>query len=124
MKVLLVDDDDLDRTRTKMLLEQNGFLIDEAHNEEEAISYADSYEYNAGIFDLHLTSSPTRIGGLELIGNVRRLSREKKHFPVLVLTRRNDIEIEIRVFEAGARSLRRRKIAQERERMDGSDSMR
>ncbi len=102
MKVLFVDDDDLDRTRTKGLLEQNGFLVDEAHNEKKALSYAKVYGYNAGIFDLHLTNSSTKMGGLELIGNVRRLSREKDHFPILVLTRRIDIETEIKVFEAGA----------------------
>ena len=37
MKVLLVDDSDMERGKTKELLEQNGFLIDEARSAEEAL---------------------------------------------------------------------------------------
>ena len=76
MKILLVEDQDLERRRTKELLETNGFVLDQARSAEEALSYARVYEYDAGIVDLHLTSPPTRMEGLELIRNVRRLRRQ------------------------------------------------
>ena len=100
MKILLVEDQDLERRRTKELLETNGFVIDEARSAEEALNYARVYDYDAGIVDLHLTSPPTRMEGLELIRDVRRLRRA--YFPILVLTLRDDIETEVTVFEAGA----------------------
>ena len=84
MKILLVEDQDLERRRTKDLLETNGFVIDEARNAEEAIGYARTYDYDAGIVDLHLTSPPRNMEGLELIGAVRRLRRA--YYPILVLT--------------------------------------
>ena len=100
MKILLVEDQDLDRRRTKELLEKNGFVIDEARSAEEALSYARVYDYDAGIVDLHLTNPPTTMEGLDLIRAVRRLRRP--HFPILVLTLRDDIETEVAVFETGA----------------------
>ena len=100
MKILLVEDQDLERRRTKELLETNGFVIDQAAGAEEALSYARVYDYDAGIVDLHLTSPPTAMEGLDLIRAVRRLRRA--YFPVLVLTLRDDIETEVTVFEAGA----------------------
>ena len=100
MKILLVEDQDLERRRTQELLETNGFIIDQTRSAEEALSYARVYDYDAGIVDLHLTSPPTRMEGLELIRDVRRLRRA--YFPILVLTLRDDIETEVMVFEAGA----------------------
>ena len=100
MKILLVEDQDLERRRTRELLETNGFVIDEARSAEEALSYARVYDYDAGVVDLHLTSPPTRMEGLELIRDMRRLRRA--YFPLLVLTLRDDIETEVTVFEAGA----------------------
>ena len=100
MKILLVEDQDLERRRTKELLETNGFVIDQARSAEEALNYARVYDYDAGIVDLHLTSPPTRMEGLDLIRDVRRLRRA--YFPILVLTLRDDIETEVTVFEAGA----------------------
>ena len=99
MKVLLVEDQDLERKRTGALLEDNGYAVDAVGSVVEALDFARVYDYDAGIFDLHLTSPPTHTEGLDLIGQVRRLRR--RHYPVLVLTLRNDEETEIRVFEAG-----------------------
>ena len=99
MKILLVEDQDLERKRTAALLEDHGYAVDEARGVAEAFDFARVYDYDAGIFDLHLTSPPARMEGLELIGQVRRLRR--RHHPVLVLTLRNDEETEVRVFEAG-----------------------
>ena len=70
MKILLVEDQDLERRRTKELLETNGFVVDQAAGAEEALSYARVYDYDAGIVDLHLTSPPTAMGP-ELIRAVR-----------------------------------------------------
>lgn len=100
MKILLVEDQDLDRKLTKGLLEKNGFVVDDAGDAGRAMDYARNYDYDAGIIDLHLTTPPTAMEGLALIGNIRRLRR--RYFPILVLTLRDDIETEIKVFEAGA----------------------
>lgn len=99
MKVLLVENNEQERNRIKQLLETNGFAIDEAPDETEAIEYARSYDYNAGIVDLHLTIPPMQMEGLNLIRDIRRLRRQ---FPILVLTFRHEPETEIEVFEAGA----------------------
>ena len=99
MKILLVEDQGLDRRRTAALLEDHGYAVDEACNVGEALDFSRVYDYDAGIVDLHLTSPPARMEGLELIGQVRRLRR--RHYPILVLTLRNDMETEVRVFEAG-----------------------
>ena len=100
MKILLVEDQVLERKRTKELLETNGFVVDETGSAEEAVAFAKVYDYDAGVVDLHLSSPPTKMEGLELIGEVRRLRRA--YFPILVLTLRGDVETEVRVFEAGA----------------------
>ena len=100
MKILLVEDQVLERKRTAELLETNGFVVDETGSAKEAMGFARVYDYDAGIVDLHLTSPPTRMEGLDLIGDVRRLRRA--YFPILVLTLHDDIETEVRVFEAGA----------------------
>ena len=100
MKILLVEDQVPERNRTKELLETNGFVVDETASAKEAVAFARVYDYDAGIVDLHLSSPPTKMEGLELIGDVRRLRRA--YFPILVLTLRDDIETEVKVFEAGA----------------------
>ena len=99
MKILLVEDQDLERERTAALLEDHGYAVDAAGGIDEALDFARVYAYDAGIFDLHLTSPPDRMEGLDLIGQIRRLRR--RHYPVLVLTLRNDVDTEVGVFEAG-----------------------
>ena len=100
MKILLVEDQVPERKRTKELLEANGFVVDETGDAQEAVAFAKVYDYDAGIVDLHLSSPPAKMEGLELIGDVRRLRRA--YFPILVLTLRDDVETEVKVFEAGA----------------------
>ena len=99
MKILLVEDQDLERKRTAALLEDHGYAVDAAGSVVDALDFARVYDYDAGIVDLHLTSPPIRMEGLDLIGQVRRLRR--RHYPVLVVTLRNDVETEVQVFEAG-----------------------
>lgn len=99
MKILLVEDQALERERTEKLLEDRGYVVDAAVTADEALDFARVYDYAAAIVDLHLTSPPTRMEGLDLIGQFRRLRRH--HFPVLVMTLRNDVETEVQVFEAG-----------------------
>ncbi len=99
MKILLVEDQALERERTERLLEDRGYVVDAAATADEALDFARVYDYAAAIVDLHLTSPPTHMEGLALIGQFRRLRRH--HFPVLVMTLRNDVETEVQVFEAG-----------------------
>ena len=66
---------------------------------EEALSHARAYDYDAGIVDLHLTSPPTRMEGLELIRGVRAAARLLPDPRPDAARRRRD---EVRVFEAGA----------------------
>ena len=99
MKILLVEDQELERQRTAALLEDNGYAVDAVGGLDDGLDFAGVYDYDAGVVDLHLTSPPDRMEGLDLIGQIRRLRR--RHYPILVLTLRNDVETEVKVFEAG-----------------------
>ena len=54
MKILLVEDQDLERGRTQELLETNGFVIDEARSAEEALDRFTPANREAG----HPASAP------------------------------------------------------------------
>ena len=100
MKLLFVDDSEMDRKRTTELLEQNNFIVDSASSAEAALALAKVYDYTAGIFDLYLTTPPQTPDGIELLRNVRRLRRTV--FPILILTMRDDAATEINVLQDGA----------------------
>lgn len=85
-KILLVEDNDLNREIAKTLLEERGVIITEAINGEEAV---DAFSSNAaGTFDAILMDVMMPVmDGLEATRAIRALSREDAHsIPIIAMT--------------------------------------
>lgn len=115
MKILVVEDDPGFREKLKQALIESAFLVDEASSAQEAIQLAERYLYTAGLLDLYLPGSGEGMDGIDLMEELRELQRqlwqkaspapglEKEfHFPVLMLTKAKDCDIELKAFAKGA----------------------
>ncbi|MEM7217214.1 MAG: response regulator transcription factor [Pseudomonadota bacterium] len=95
MRLLVVEDEQALRDQLTGFLKQQGYVVDEAVDGEEALYYGREYEYDAAIIDLGLP----RVDGVEVI---ERLRGEERAFPVLILTARSHWQDKVRGLEAGA----------------------
>jgi two-component system OmpR family response regulator len=96
MRLLLVEDEKKLAAFVKRGFEQAcGCVVDLACEGEEALLYAQTYEYDAIILDLMLP----RKNGLEVL---RELRARDIRFPVLLLTARDSIESKVQGLENGA----------------------
>ena len=115
MKILIVEDDPGYREKLKKVLEEGAFVVDEAGSAQEAVQFAERYLYSAGMLDLYLPDLNEGENGIDLMGELRELQRQrwKKaspvaglekvfYFPVLFLTRDNDPATELEALEKGA----------------------
>jgi Tfp pilus assembly pilus retraction ATPase PilT/CheY-like chemotaxis protein len=96
--ILLVDDDAVNRTMARALLEKQGFRISEAADGEKALQQLDACsDYSLMVLDLDMP----RMGGREVLAAVRgRVATAG--LPVVVLTGTQDPDAEIEVMRGGA----------------------
>ena len=95
MKILLVEDDRKVGAFLEEGLRQEGFLVDWAHDGDEAVELAGAGEYDIILLDFML---PKR-NGLHVAAEIRRLGQET---PILMLTARDSAEDVRRGRAAGA----------------------
>lgn len=81
MKILLLEDDNALREQLVISLKEQGYVVEEAPNGQEALFLARELEFDVGIFDLGLPD----ISGIEVIKTLRA---EDINFPILILTAR------------------------------------
>ena len=90
-KVLIVDDEELNRKLSKIILEENGLVADEAADGAQAIDLIKANEYDLVLMDIQMPG----MSGLEATHILRK---EKANLPVIALTanaKKEDEEIYI-----------------------------
>ena len=97
-RVLLVENDALDRERIVPVLDTLGFAVDIAVDAEAGLRQDDRRAYAGAVVDLNL-SSGTQCEGFGLIARLRALGRR---YPIVIVSHNSGVEYEIRGFEAGA----------------------
>jgi two-component system response regulator PhoP len=95
MRALVVEDEAALRDSLKARLAEAGFTVDEARDGEEGLFAGLEYPLDIAIIDLGLPG----LSGLELI---RRLRAERKTFPILILTARDNWQDKVEGLQAGA----------------------
>ena len=95
MRILLLEDETLLRSRLQGLLQQEGYIVDASGNGEEGLYLGNEYPVDAGIIDIGLPG----ISGLEVI---QKLRANNRNFPILILTARGRWQEKVEGLEAGA----------------------
>ena len=95
MRILVIEDDPNLNKQIKASLEDSGYSVDFAIDGEEGHFLGDTEPYDAVILDLGLP----KIDGITILEKWRK---EKKNFPVLILTARNQWSDKVSGFDAGA----------------------
>lgn len=95
MKLLIVEDQNELRNILKVRLSEEGYVIDAASDGEEALTFLEYADYDALILDIMIP----KVNGLEIL---RRLRKEKKDTPVLLLTAKDSVEDRVRGLDLGA----------------------
>ncbi|MCI0667624.1 MAG: response regulator transcription factor [Methylococcaceae bacterium] len=95
MRILIVEDEAALRGQLADFLSARGFAVDQAGNGMEGYYCGSEFPIDLAIIDLGLPDLP----GIELI---RRLRREKREFPILVLTARTRWQEKVEGLESGA----------------------
>ncbi len=95
MKILIVEDEDTIRQQLTDFFTEQKFVVDARANAEEGFYMAQEFEYDALIVDLNLP----KMQGIDLIKKIRK---NDKKYPVLVLTARDLWQNKVEVLDAGA----------------------
>ncbi len=95
MRVLIVEDEPTLGPQLKSILESNGYAIDLATDGEDGHFLGSTENYDAAILDLGLPE----VDGLTVLDRWRR---EKRNFPVLLLTARDSWSDKVAGLDAGA----------------------
>lgn len=95
MRILIVEDEPTLGPQLKATLEGNGYAVDLATDGEDGHFLGSTEDYDAAILDLGLPE----VDGLTVLDRWRR---EKRNFPVLVLTARDSWSDKVAGLDAGA----------------------
>ncbi|KAF0191414.1 MAG: two-component system OmpR family response regulator PhoP [Gammaproteobacteria bacterium] len=95
MRVLVVEDEAELREQLVKRLGNEGYAVDGAANGEDGLYLGNEYPFDIAVIDLGL---PT-LSGIEVI---KRLRKEGRSFPILILTARGRWEEKVEGLEAGA----------------------
>ena len=95
MKILLVEDSIQLNKALTTLLRRNSYVVDSAHDGEEALLFLKEYKYDLIILDIMLP----KIDGLEVL---RRARKDKITTPIILLTAKSSIEDKITGLDLGA----------------------
>jgi two-component system response regulator PhoP len=95
MRLLLVEDEAALRRQLAEFLAAQGYVVDAAADGKEGLFLGREYSYDLAVIDLGLPG----LGGMELI---RELRKQRKSFPVLILTARAGWQDKVEGLESGA----------------------
>ena len=95
MRILVIEDDPNLNNQIKQSLEDSGYSVDTALDGEEGHFLGDTEPYDAVVLDLGLP----KVDGITVLEKWRK---EKKNFPVLILTAREQWSDKVSGFDAGA----------------------
>lgn len=95
MRVLIVEDETTLRTQLAEFLASKGFAVDQAKNGSEGFYCGSEFPLDVAVIDLGLPD----FSGIELI---RRLRKDQREFPVLILTARSRWQEKVEGLESGA----------------------
>lgn len=95
MRILVVEDDENIASQLIHALEESGFAVDWAPDGEEGLHMGCQHPIDIAIIDVGLP----KLNGIEL---VQKLRLAKKHFPILILTARDNWEDKVEGLQAGA----------------------
>ncbi len=95
MRVLIVEDETQLCGQLREFFTRKGFAVDTAETAQEGLYFATEYPLDVAVIDLGLPD----FTGLELI---RRMRKEGRDFPVLILTARDRWQEKVEGLEAGA----------------------
>jgi two-component system response regulator PhoP len=95
MRLLLVEDDAALRKQLAEFLGAQGYAVDAAADGKEGLFMGREYSYDLAVIDLGLPG----LGGMQLI---RELRKQRKAFPVLILTARANWQDKVEGLESGA----------------------
>ena len=95
VKILIVEDEKKVANFTKKGLQEEGYVVDMAHDGEEGLTLATESAYDVIILDIYLP----KLDGLAVL---RMLREEKVKTPVLLLTARATIEDKVLGLDSGA----------------------
>ena len=82
LKVLVTEDEAINRMYITTILERNGWDIDEAADGLEAIDYIKNNSYDVVLMDI----SMPRLNGIDATLQIRESEKEAEHLPIIALT--------------------------------------
>lgn len=95
MRILIVEDEHKIANSLRQGLEQEGFAVDVEYNGESGYDMAVTEDYDLAILDIMLPG----MDGLQICSNLRK---ENKHYPVLILTAKSELENRVEGLNCGA----------------------
>ncbi len=95
-RVLLAEDEPVNREVTRVLLQELGVVIDQAEDGEQAVALAERTPYDLILMDVQMP----RLGGLEATRRIRRMT-DRARVPILALTANAFVEDRALCLEAG-----------------------
>ncbi len=98
LRVLLAEDNDINRLIAMTMLQRWGFITKFAHNGEEAVDAMVAEEFDIILMDIQMPV----MDGIEAAVEIRRMDDEKKkNTPIIALTANALMGMEKEYFEAG-----------------------
>lgn len=94
VRILVVEDDEKIGSFIASGLKQHGFAVDHAKDGEEALTLADTTDYDAAVVDIMLP----KLDGLSV---VKRLRAQRSALPVLFLSARSSVDDRVQGLQAG-----------------------
>ena len=95
MRILIIEDENDIRQRVTQQLRQLDYMVDETGEGEEGLFFAEEYPIDLAIVDLGLPG----VSGIDVI---KKLRKDGKTLPILILTARDRWQDKVNGLEAGA----------------------
>ena len=95
MRILIIEDENDIRQRVAQQLRQLDYMVDETGEGEEGLFFAEEYPIDLAIVDLGLPG----VSGIDVI---KKLRKDGKTLPILILTARDRWQDKVNGLEAGA----------------------
>ncbi len=95
MRILVIEDEPILQEQLAAILTKQGYAVDCASDGEEGLYQGTEYPYDLAIIDLGLP----KIDGIEVI---KRLRKNDKNFPILILTARDQWQEKVIGLDSGA----------------------